>query len=133
MLVEPDDEADVLEEVSCDAKSAWRVEALNGVVELPVDEEDVPPPEVDVAPALEEEVAVPGVLEPVVDVVPPVASAPFVTAKTKNSGVDPALAPELLEACGSRDCRSAYRLLLLDGVINVGVDIALSSKKQWLH
>lgn len=113
----------------------------------PLDDEEVVPPLVEegVVPPVEEEEFVLPAAEPVddefvfpapepVDVVPPdgfvdaVGSALFVTAKTRNSGVDPELVPELLDAWGSRDCRSAYRLLLLDGVINVGVDIALSSK-----
>lgn len=49
------------------------------------------------------------------------------TARIKNSGAEPALVPAV-DDCGSKDCRSAYRLLLLDGVTNSGdVDIALSS------
>ena len=115
----------MLVEFSCDAKSAWRVEGLNCVVELPVDEREAAPPldEVEVVPAFDEEGVVPPVEAeefvppvvpgPVVDVVPPdgvvddVGSVLFVTAKTKNSGDDPALAPELPEAWGSKACRSA--------------------------
>lgn len=115
-----------LDEFSCDAKSAWRVEGLNCVVEVLVDEEEaaLPVEDVEVVPAFDdeegvvppvegEEFVLPVVPDPVVAVVPPddvvddVGSALFVTAKTKNSGDDPALAPELPEACGSRACRSA--------------------------
>lgn len=125
MVVESEGDVDKLDEFSCDAKSAWRVEGLNCVVELLVDEEEAAPPveDVKVVPAFDEEGVVPPVEgeefvlpvvpDPVVDVVPAdgvvddVGSALFVTAKTKNSGDDPELAPELPEAWGSRACRSA--------------------------
>jgi hypothetical protein len=105
----------VLDVFSWSPSRVWSICGLNCVV--------VPLAEV-VAPVVEEPPLPADDVE--VDAAEPVLDGK--TARTKNSGSEPALVP-VVDDCGSRDCRSAYRLLLLDGVTNSGdVDIALSSK-----